>query len=233
MYPSILLKYILPALLVIVVVGHLAITWRHLDEEQSLAPSAYVVTGSPSIKSQTQPITSGNASSAVDHSIAGILSGTADQVVDTNPRVDVPEDGAGVDAPHATPQHPRSAVQFSTLSSQSPHDVTPQGRQPAGGYGAIQPAVIRTGVMSPGSPSQNSAVAQNNDAVTQPGGGGAGNGSGVSPVGTTSSHTKTTSLNANKAPIKGGTSYPLEYEIYKQQNGASAFNEQISRQTNP
>jgi hypothetical protein len=88
-------------------------------------------------------------------------------------------------------------------------------------------------MMSPGSPSQHSAVSQNNDPVTQPGGGGAGNGSGVSPVGTTSSHTKTTSLNANKAPIKGGTSYPLEYENYKQQNGASAFNEQISNQTNP
>jgi hypothetical protein len=88
--------------------------------------------------------------------------------------------------------------------------------------------------MSPGSPSQNSTVSQNNDAVTHPGGGGAGNGSGASPAGTTSSHTKNTSLNANNASIvKGGTSYPLEYEIYKQQNGVSAFNEQISRQTNP
>jgi hypothetical protein len=208
MYPSIILKYILPALLVIVVVGHLTSTWRHLDEEQSLAPGAYVVTGSPSIKSQAQPIASGNAGTAVDNSIGDILSGTADEVVDTNPRVDVPQDGTGDGTSHTTPQHPSSA---------------------------IQPAVIRTGVMSPGSPSQqdqessstatSATASQNNDPVTQPGGDGAGNGSGRSPVGTTSPNKKPTSLNANKAPIKGGTSYPLEYEIYKQKYGASAFNE--------
>jgi hypothetical protein len=221
MYPSFILKYILPALLVIVVVGHLATTWRHLDEGQSLAPGAYVVTGSPSIKSQAQPIASGNSGTAVDHSIGGILSGTADEVVDTNPRVDVPQDGTGDGTSHTTPQHPSSAIQSSTSSSQSLHAVTPQRKQSNDGYGAIQPAVIRTGMMSPGSPSQNSAVAQNNDAVTHPGGGGAGNGRGRSPVVTTS---------PNKKPTPH---YPLEYEIYKQQNGASAFNEQISRQTNP
>ena len=243
MYSSIILKYILPALLVIVVVGHLASTWIHLDEEQSLATGTHVAAGVKTIRSQNQPIASGNAGTAVDNAIAGILSGTADEVVDTNPRVDVPEDGTGGGASHTTPQHPSSAIHSSTSSSQSPHGVTPQGRQPAGGYGAIQPSVIRTGVMSPGSPPQqvqessstatSATASQNNEAVTQPGGGSAGNGSGVSPVGTTSSHTKTTSLNANKAPRKGGTSYPLEYEIYKQQNGASAFNEQILNQTNP
>jgi hypothetical protein len=225
MYPSIILKYILPALLVIVVIGHLATTWRHLDEEQSLAPGAHVVTGSPSIKSQAQPIASGNAGTPIDNAIGGILSGTVDEVVDTNPRVDVPEDGTGDGASHTTSQHTSSAVQSSTSSSQSPHGVTPQGSHPAGG----QPAVIRTGVMSPRSPPQqvqessstatSATASQNNEAITQPGGGGAGNDSGVS--------------NANKAPRKGGTSYPLEYEIYKQQNGASAFNEQILNQTNP
>jgi len=221
MYPSFILKYILPALLVIVVVGHIATTWRHLDEEQSLATGTHVAAGVKTIRSQNQPIASGHAGTAVDHSIAGILSGTADQVVDTNPGVDVPEDGTEVDASHTTPQHSSSPVQSSTSSSQSLHAVTPQRKQSNDGYGAIQPAVIRTGMMSPGSPSQNSAVAQNNDAVTHPGGGGAGNGPGRSPVVTTS---------PNKKPTPH---YPLEYEIYKQQNGASAFNEQISRQTNP
>jgi len=233
MFPSIILKYILPALLVIVVVGHLTTTWRHLDEDQSLGIGTHVAPDSQFRRSQPQPIASGNTGTAVDHSIGGILSGTADEVVDTNPRVDVPQDGTGDGTSHTTPQHPSSPIQSSTSSSQSLHAVTLQGRQPAGGYGAIQPAVIRTGVMSPGSPPHNSAVSQNNDAVTQPGEGGAGNGSGASPAGTTSSHTRNTPPYPNKAPIKGGTSYPLEYEIYKQQNGASAFNEQISRQTNP
>jgi len=220
MYSSIILKYILPALLVIVVIGHLATTWSHLEEEQSLALGAHVAAGVKTIRSQNQRIASVYAGTTVDNSIGGILSGTADEVVDTDPRVDVLEDDMGGGASHTSPQHPSFSVQSSTSSSQSPHGVTPQGRQPTGGSGAIQPSVIRTGVMSLGSPSQNSRVSQNNDADTHPGGGGTGNGSGASPAGT-------------PPRKKGRTSYPLEYEIYKQQNGASAFNEQISNQTNP
>jgi len=224
MYSSIILKYILPALLVIVVIGHLATTWSHLEEEQSLALGAHVAAGVKTIRSQNQRIASVYAGTTVDNSIGGILSGTADEVVDTNPRVDVPQDGTGDGTSHTTPQHPSSPIQSSTSSSQSLHAVTPQRKQSNDGYGAIQPSDIRTGMMSPGSPSQNSAVSQNNDAVTQPGGGGAGNGSGASPAGTTSSHARNTPPYPNKAPIKGGTSYPLEYEIYKQKYGASVFN---------
>jgi len=205
-----------------------------------------MVTGAHSIRSQVHSIVSGNANNPAQSSVS-----PSPESVSTHSSV-VPDEDAiggildGGNASKKTAQHPGSLVQSSTLNSspQSPQGVKPQGRQSTGASGTIQPSVIRTGMMSLGSPSQpvqsdstfvvnqttsgsSASTADSQSAVssTQSGGGVASDGAGVSPVRATSPDTRTTARNANDRRKQGGTSYPLEYEIYKQKYGASAFNE--------
>jgi hypothetical protein len=235
MYSSIILKYILPALLVIVVVGHLTSTWRHLDEDQSLGIGTHVAPDSQFRRSQPQPIASANANAPVTSSASPDIGSVSNDSTTVSDDSSIGGILAGGSASKKNVQPTGSVIPSSTVNSspQFPKAVTSKGIQPS----SLQPSVMRSGVMA-SSPSSQQFPASSSTSVANQVSGGLGvsttisqnkgsqaqSGSGVasdrtvgSDAGASLSDTTSTTQNLGK----GSTGQPGEGSVSYDSDGSS------------